>query len=214
MGWWSSDILGGDTPLDAVGMLEQNLDWNVKEDGDITSAKPTVTARFLKKLAVPSYKKSLKAYLQSMTAKDGGWGAPSILAVVEVMLRHGAKIDKQVAGWARQAIKDDEWGQEGDESRLAALEDFRVRLDAAVAGQAPKKTTFKVHLKRTIEMDGTFEVEAVSPKQAQEQAEELAKAAEIVEATTYYWPSGKPKNVWIKEPINDRTRTREVVASK
>jgi hypothetical protein len=65
-------------------------------------------------------------------------------------------------------------------------------------------------MKRTIEMDGTFVVEAVSPKQAKELAEELAEVAEVIEATTYYWPSGKPTNVWIKEPINDRTRMREV----
>jgi len=206
MGAWSSGLLGSDDALDAVLELEKMLDWKP----DQCSIRDTKAGElFRARIADMARRIKVVAYLRKIMDGGKSWGAPSILAVVELMLRHDAKIPAEIVPLARWAIDNDEWGKEGDSERLRVLDDFRVRLDAAVVGRPPATRKYRVRMERTIELVGLFDVEAISEEQARELAKAASETAAVVVDVDH--PSiSRKTGIWVDWPFTRYTRTVHV----
>jgi hypothetical protein len=210
MGAWSSGLLGSDDALDAVLELEKMLDWKP----DQCSIRDTKAGElFRARIADLPRRIKVVAYLRKMTDESKNWGAPSILAVVELMLRHDAKIPAEIVPLARWAIDNDEWGKEGDSERLRVLDDFRIRLDAAVVGRPPATRKYRVRMERTIELVGLFDVEAISAEQARELAKAASETAAVVVDVDD--PSiSRKTGIWVDRLLTRYTRTVRVEGLK
>ena len=208
MGWWSSDILGGDTPLDAVGELEKTVGWDYdKRGGFIYSTNLAEQAN--KCVTGKTNWAKVQRLVRKMSEAKYEMSNGSVLAVIHVLMAIHAPITGEMAKIARDAVGQDEWGREGDQRRLAALEDFRVRLDACADGKPPKKRKFVVRLERRVESIGYFEVEAISPKEAEEVAKEAAKDATTVESTPG-WLRREHPGVWVTEGFKQSVRCKHI----
>jgi len=129
MGWWSDDIMGGDTPLDlqsfiydALGLEQYPNDRN-------------------KELIIPAdgydYKKIVK-YLKDRDGddywlkSDTGNIFHQVLGVM--MMNSGATINKTLKAKMIKAAKNDEWANEGlednDEGRRDKMDAFITKLKA------------------------------------------------------------------------------------
>lgn len=175
MGWWSEDILGGDEALDAVGRLEGAVGWkwDAKTGAGIESPKSTDAARVV--LTSPANVKAIEKLIATEAAKSKDDSAVAVLSIVYVLILQGVPISREIEAEARKAILNDPWGSEGDKKRLEALDDFRIRLNAAVGARPSDELTFKVRVSEEVEFQTELTIKAKSQKEAREIAEGLAK---------------------------------------
>jgi hypothetical protein len=108
MGWWSTDIMGGDTPLDYKDAFFDICEVNEFPEDD---SRVELTKEDLEQ--------NLTQILQFLN--ENKWGESSIgfqvLAVL--MMKAGAKIDMPVKVRMLEAISTDEWAQEDEEREVA-----------------------------------------------------------------------------------------------
>lgn len=203
MGWWSADILGGDSPLDAVGEFEKEIGWDYDDSGFIY--KPTSKA-FAKKMLTRSSSKNKAIEL----FKD--YKPAEILAITEVFLLNEVKVTKSIYEAALKAVAEDEWGLEGDRERLRILNDFKVRLEANRTGTTPKLQKFRIGMKVEIIREAVFEVEATSEQTAREIAHNVANSpgTKVIKESYNRWSSDTKPNTWYEAPFERRQRITEV----
>lgn len=195
MGWWGADILGGDTPLDAVGELEKAIGWNYEKRGFIYDGNNAEQAN--KALTGKTNWAKVQRLIRKMASDKRDMEDGSLLAVVYVLMQAHVKLTDEIAKITRDAIGLDEWGREGDQERLKVLDEFRIKVDAATSGKAPEKRTFVVRLEREVRYEGTFEVEAISEMEAERLAKQAAQTASVVPSDKRHsYP--RPKNVMIE----------------
>ncbi len=191
MGWWSAEILGGDSALDAVGEFEHEIGWNYDWDGFIY--KPNSQSKAQTVLKKASSKAAALKLFQEYSAEE-------VLAILEVFLINDVKITKAMAEAGRNAVATDQWGLEGDEERQDVLEDFRVRMEANAGGKPVKDEVYEIHLKETVEHEGIFTVTARSPFDAQEKARKMAEAAKTVKGRFNAYDKVTKRDVWYTSP--------------
>lgn len=123
MGWWSTDILGGDSPLDWQGVLYDKLDipyfdedhTNVGTHDGISEIRPKEMSR--------TTQNNLIQYILDSTQesydKYGGSDSRSIgMQVLAIMiLKSGAKMTKKNKNELIKWIKLDEWATEDHERK-------------------------------------------------------------------------------------------------
>jgi hypothetical protein len=125
MGWWSDDIMGGDTPLDlqsfiydALGFIQypEDSDEEVRIPSDGFDYKKIV--KFLKDRDGDDY------WLKS----DTGNIFHQVLGIL--MMESGAPINKTLKAKMIKAAKNDEWANEdgGDEDRKDKMDAFIAKL--------------------------------------------------------------------------------------
>jgi hypothetical protein len=136
MGWWSTDIMGGDTPLDFESELYHHA--GVKQfDEDCNS--PDLTAEDIAR--------ALPAYLSEVAEKyEIAEDRPVALQVLAYfMMKTGCPISEELKARFHQAADDDEWASE-DEERFRVMQEFKAALDSHQPGQSltlPTKGLFQ-----------------------------------------------------------------------
>ena len=181
MGWWSEGIMGGDTPLDAVGELEKAIGWDYGKDGFIYEAENAEAAG--KKMSTKTGREKVERLLRQM--KDGrDMENGSVLAVVEVLMHVGFKITREIEEIARDAAEKDEWANESEDQhyagpnamhspRMQAVLDFLRRLDIATGKAKPQ--TYRVSITRKSFLQKEFDVVALTASEAEDKAMQLAQ---------------------------------------
>lgn len=108
MGWWSEDIMGGDTPLDIEIWWK---DDNIKTDQQ-------------------AYDFAVKAC--------GKWGDDPVTWQVTgwLMIRENIKMSQRTADKVIEMAEADEWAAEGNRARQEVIDDFIEIVRDYVAGKA------------------------------------------------------------------------------
>lgn len=119
MGWWSTVVMGGDTPLDYQGdMIDLcGVDYNAFVDNydlDLTALRSDIES---------SYDK-LTEYCDNVSYGDPNI-AYQILGVL--ILESGAKLPDEIKIKIEDAAKNDEWSTSNDE-RKANMDAFRHQV--------------------------------------------------------------------------------------
>ena len=128
MGWWSDDIMGGDTPLDLESFIFSALEIEQNPEGD-----------YDKEVIIPAdafdYKKIVK-YLKDRDGddywltSDTGNIFHQVLGIM--MMKSGAPINKTLKAKMIKAAKNDEWANEdlehNDEGRRDKMDAFITKL--------------------------------------------------------------------------------------
>lgn len=168
MGWWDSDILGGDGPLNALAGLQKFTDWTESEglyeaQGDASRKK--LTARLQKHFGKAEVVKKTKEFITKLTNREDSH--TDILAVVYVLIKLKIKFDNFVEQLALTALAHDEIDEGWHDSagRKEAREDFKRRLDA-FRGRQPETLLFEVCVTKHTTDSGTVRATAVSAREA------------------------------------------------
>ena len=122
MGWWSHDIMGGDSPLDAEDSIYEICG----------TEKFPKNFKFGEDQAVEVTAEALEANLPAileMLKKDSyePWIGYQVLGVM--LMKSGAAISKELKETILQSVEDDEWGQE-DAKRKEILVNFGKAITA------------------------------------------------------------------------------------
>jgi len=115
MGWWSEDIMGGDTPLDIEGLIYDFLKIEFWDENDNKSVIPKEAFKDEAKL------------IKYITQKQSGWGCDTEIfyqVVAVLMMRSGAPISEKLKGYIYEACDDDDWAVI-DNDRYRKIEELR-----------------------------------------------------------------------------------------
>lgn len=126
MGWWSDDIMGGDTPLDIESIIYDALEIEKYPDGNYNADVKIPADKF-------DYDKIVK-YLNNRE-KDGYWlkgdtGNIFHQVLGVMMMGAGAPINKTLKNKMIKAAEQDEWARESDDRKnkmdsfIATLKDY------------------------------------------------------------------------------------------
>lgn len=140
MGWWSDDVMGGDTPLDLQSFIYDALDINQYPEGDEDISIPADAF---------DYKKIVK-YLKDREGNDywlkGDTGNIFHQVLGIMMMESGAPINKTLKAKMIKAAKLDDWACEGDEDRRDKMDSF-----ISVLNQYDSSTPTKINSKGLME---------------------------------------------------------------
>jgi len=155
MGWWSEDIMGGDTPLDIEDYIYDIV--GIEKFGKDTEINPIPKEKF----DDPSQ------IILTMQEKDGGYWLKSdtgnifyqVLGVM--MMKVGAPIDGPLKKKMIKAAQNDEWAEEEEErmQRMTSFIDALNRYDGTEpfviksAGLFDKITTHMVSSQPNVTID-------------------------------------------------------------
>jgi len=137
MGWWDFGIFGGDSPLDALGdiatlFLVPNIDRGykkaIKKKYDSYMLCPIEDwsderAKLIAK-AIRSHWDEVIAMLEKYKDKEGNDDNVSVQVVAAVIMASGAALPKGFRTRAKKAGKNDEWANEGDNSRKTQIKEY------------------------------------------------------------------------------------------
>jgi hypothetical protein len=116
MGWWSTDVLGGDPPLDMLGVIEDQLGVSdLYPLAALSEAQRTELVAVLDPRTVDALVVELAG-----AAGDNGIGLQVLAAVV---MAAGAAMGETLREAALRAARDDEWASE-DEERRESMDDL------------------------------------------------------------------------------------------
>lgn len=132
-GWWSADILGGDTPLDFLSVIGRTI--GARDVIDLPTAQQpenlsgwVFTRKLLEKPSV--VKKLIKRY------KRTGYNKDVMGQVIGVIyLWTGAEMPEKIRQIALDAAAADAWAREGGEDRERRIHDFRQAILEHRSGQ-------------------------------------------------------------------------------
>lgn len=132
MGWWSADILGGDSPLDELSALEREAGW--KSEAPETSlydvlggrAREEPKERLLQHFRSPEVVANLKTFILTKRRQD--YDAAELLTDLHVFIELGMSLDEELETYMVEAFEFDlkEW--DNDPQRKEAQRDLRERL--------------------------------------------------------------------------------------
>lgn len=124
MGWWSTVVMGGDTPLDYQGdMIELcGVDYSTfmdVHDLNLTAIRSEIESSLNK----------LSEYCEKEYSNDDCYGDPNIAYQVfgVMILEAGATLPEDIKIKIDTAAKNDEWSTEDDE-RKANMDVFRLQV--------------------------------------------------------------------------------------
>ena len=135
MGWWSEDVMGGDTPLDLEAFIYDALE--IEHDGEIKIPKDKF-----------DYKKIVK-FLKKREGNDywlkGDTGNIFHQVLGVMMMEVGAPIDKKLKAKMIKAATNDEWANEGVLDRQERMDRFIYNLNHYVGSPLEIKTKGLIH---------------------------------------------------------------------
>lgn len=129
MGWWSKDIMGGDTPLD--------LEGDIFDICEVEQFPDDGTEVHLSRQTINSKLKEIQAMLDKQDVEDRSIGY-QVLAVL--ILEAGGKMIDQLKTTLIEAILTDPWAQE-DPEREKKIYELIVAIQNSTG--APVKITSK-----------------------------------------------------------------------
>ena len=120
MGWWSTDILGGDTPLDCLGIYE--------EKAGVPDIYPLETL-------APEKADALRKHIEAddmawLRLADAMYQEHSVAVQVGTLIAMtvGARLGPKYKAAAIPAILEDEWAAEGETARVRTINGFAKAL--------------------------------------------------------------------------------------
>ena len=108
MGWWSTDIMGGDTPLDFEDAIY-----------DICKIEKFPESGGMAKLTKEDFKENLNEIVDFLDADKWGESNIGYQVLAVLMLKAGAFISGDLQDFMMQACENDEWAQESEERAVA-----------------------------------------------------------------------------------------------
>jgi len=187
MGWWSADILGGDTPWDEIGELERVVGWESDsgergflsvidrnedlEPADLREELDKLRKEVITFIHAGKNSGKINEYVLSLNPEKQ---FVEILADVYTLIALEFKLSTKIEKLVRAAIPHDYKDWEEREDRKIAVNDLLRRMDIA-AGRAPSNTQYKVTVRKEVEGILNIEVTAPTEKLAGAAAEKLAK---------------------------------------
>ena len=129
MGWWSCTVLGGDTPLDYLGVLAEDV-FGAKRNEDMTG--DCYYGHCYTRELLESKLDEAVEYLENDEYSESYVGFQVLGAM---LLEVGANIPEAVRDRIIKAAKDDEWAKSGHEERIFFMQDLIDKLQAHEAGQ-------------------------------------------------------------------------------
>lgn len=131
MGWWSTDILGGDGPYDVRGELIEVI---------VGQRDPDAEHFWYMKGTKKSYRMLLnnnmrKVVRAAKNLAEGYEEAGQVLGYIIMEL--GANMSRRTKAFILQSARNDLWAQENDE-RKAVIDDFIAKVKAYVPGKPVK----------------------------------------------------------------------------
>jgi len=124
MGWWSTDILGGDTPLDFEDTYY-----------DICGVEKFPETGKMNELTKQDLETNLNKILDFLDADKWGESNIGYQVLAVLMLKAGAHISGDLQDFMMQACENDEWAQEDTERKVATTGLFNAL--AAYDNQIP-----------------------------------------------------------------------------
>jgi hypothetical protein len=120
MGWWSTDILGGDTPLDCLGIYEAKA--GVPDIYPLETLPPEKAATLRKNIEADDM-----AWLR---LADDMHCEHSVAVQVGALIAMtvGARLSAEYRLAAISAILEDEWAAEGEPARVRTINGFAKAL--------------------------------------------------------------------------------------
>jgi len=123
MGWWSTDLMGGDSPLDWQGALYDKLDipyfdedhTNVGTHDGISEIRPKEMSRTTQNNLIQYILDSTESSYEKYGECDSRSIGMQVLSLM--ILKSGAKMTKKNKTELSKWIKLDEWGKENDERK-------------------------------------------------------------------------------------------------
>jgi len=187
MGWWSADILGGDTPWDEIGNLERVVGWesndgergflsviDVLEDLDPEDMRDSMVELRKEIIAFIHAGKNPGKIIEYVLSLDPEKQFGEILAAAYTLIDLDFRLTPKMEELVKSAVPHDRKDWEERDDREIAVNDLLRRMDIA-AGRAPSSTQYTVYVRKEVEGDLKIEVTAPTEKRAREAAERLAK---------------------------------------
>lgn len=124
MGWWSYDVLGGDTPLDALGDIADfcGLGYNDK----VSNNKCYYGYDFLKvksRFENSQEMSKILDHIKQRTEGDSYYQEIYLQVLGLVLMSTGVKIESKLKQEILSAIENDSWAKE-EEERKKAMDSF------------------------------------------------------------------------------------------
>jgi hypothetical protein len=129
MGWWSATVLGGDTPLDYLGELAEDVfesPRDLEAKGDCYYGH-----HYTREILESKLDKAVK-HLENDTYSESYVGFQVLGAM---LLEVGADIPNDVREKIIDAAEKDEWAKSGDEERIFFMQDLIDKIRAHKPGQ-------------------------------------------------------------------------------
>jgi len=108
MGWWSTDIMGGDTPLDFEDTFY-----------DICGVEKFPEGGGMAPLTKADLETNLNKIMDFLDADKWGESNIGYQVLAVTMLKAGAFISGDLQDFMMQACENDEWAKESDERKIA-----------------------------------------------------------------------------------------------
>lgn len=118
MGWFGTDVFGGDTPMDELNTIEDVIGVENLYPVDAIEDKDKVADGLMRHKAV---------LLQELNNKKGWEQSIAIQVLAATFMAVGAPFPAGLRVRAINAAKNDEWGRE-DSERFADMNDFAVAV--------------------------------------------------------------------------------------
>lgn len=123
MGWWGTDVLSGDQPLDDLAGIAHEMGLEFDDNGDSGLGSYLRSYHFTKEL--------VEQHIDRLVASENvdRWDGQIRLQVLGVVaMAVGADIAESKIGKIIEAASIDEWAGEGDEGRLNSMRAFIEKL--------------------------------------------------------------------------------------
>jgi len=183
MGWWSAEILGGDTPMDAIGMLLEKMgskETSLPDRG--SKAYETLQRAMRRKMDV------IKSAVERM-ANRRGLQDGSVLAIAYAFTHMEVMPDAPLQAVFLKAAMNDEWRREGHHGREKAILQLTERLDHFYRSGRSLRT-FRVGLSRVAVGFASVDVTAETSDEAVRKALDKAGDLDYTEKSADYNSTG------------------------
>lgn len=120
MGWWSATVMGGDTPSDYIGDMEDRIGlerYNAMNDDEKSFTPEEVKTAIRTKMSL----------LMKYCEEADDCIAYQVLGVM--IISNGVKMEDDIKATIIEACQEDEWYQEGDKERVFFMDAFIKQLN-------------------------------------------------------------------------------------
>lgn len=141
MGWWGTDVMAGDTPLDQLGMIADTMDLEYQHS--VSSRVSYLSSYKLTKEVVEENLPKVMDSIAKIRDKDDRFISYQVFGVV--IMEVGAEMRQDVKNQIAEAAALDIWAAGGDEERIAHMRSYLKMLETYDGTPTPYegKTLFR-----------------------------------------------------------------------